>query len=126
MPFIEDDDKATKGLAEYQKFYDMLNDKYGNAQEFFTPAVLNVDEETTDEKGEKVHKIKQKIIDRGEEGFKEKLMRGESTLYSIFETDHIGVTLALLADGNGNTFIVVDYKNLTKDDTEREELYDAL
>ena len=123
---IEDDTKASKGLAEYKKFYDMLNEKYGNAEQFFTPAVVNIDEEVTAEDGSKSHKIKQKIIEMGDEGFKEKLMNGESTLYSTFENNDIGVTLALLADGNGQTFIMIDYKNLKINEVELEQLYDAL
>lgn len=124
--FFEDDSKASKGLAEYQKFYDMLNEKYGNAEQFFTPAVVNIDEEVTAEDGSKSHKIKQKMIEMGDEGFKEKLMSGESTLYSTFENNDIGVTLALLADGNGQTFIMIDYKNLKINEVELEQIYDAL
>jgi len=124
--FLEDDTKATKGLEEYQKFYDILNEKYGNAEEFYTPAVINIDEETTKEDGSKTHSIKQKLMEKGDVGFKEKLMSGEVVLYSTFENDHIGVTLALLADGNGQTFIVIDYKNLKINEMEQQEIYDAL
>ncbi|MBR2299590.1 MAG: hypothetical protein IJ870_03330 [Alphaproteobacteria bacterium] len=123
---MEDDSKATKGLEEYKKFYDILNEKYGNAQEFYTPAVINIDEEIVSEDGVKTHNIKQKILEMGEEGFKQKLMSGESTLYATFENDHIGVTLALLANGDGKTFIVIDYKNLKINEVEQQEIFDAL
>lgn len=124
--FIEDDISASKGLAEYQKFYDILKDKYGNPQEFYTPAVINIDEEKTADDGTVSHFIKQKLLEKGADGFKEKLMSGESTLFSTFEGDHIGVTLALLADGNGYTYIIIDYKNLKMQDIELKEIYDAL
>lgn len=123
---LEDDSKATKGLEQYKKFYDVLNEKYGNAQEFYTPAVINIDEEVVDKDGVKTHNIKQKVMDMGENGFKEKLMSGEAVLYSTFENDHIGVTLALLANGDGKTFIVVDYKNLKINEVEQQEIFDAL
>ena len=123
---IEDDSAASKGLAEYQKFYDILKDKYGNPQEFYTPAVINVDEEKKAEDGTITHSIKQKLLEKGAKGFKEKLMSGESTLFSTFEGDHIGVTLALLADGSGYTYIIIDYKNLKMQDIELKEMYDAL
>jgi len=123
---INDDDKASHGLEEYRKFYDMLNKKYGNAHEFYTPAVMNIDEEVVEDDGTKTHKIKQETVEIGTQGFKEKLMSGQSTLYSTFENDHIGVTLALIADGNGQTFIIVDYKNLKVNETEKQEIFDAL
>ena len=124
--FLEDDTKATKGLEMYQKFYDILKDKYGNPQEFFTPAVINVDEEKKAEDGTVSHSIKQVLLEKGSDGFKEKLMSGESTLFSTFEGDHIGVTLALLANAEGFTYIIIDYKNLKMQDIELKEMYDAL
>ncbi len=123
---IEDDSNASKGLEEYQKFYDILKDKYGNPQEFFTPAVMNVDEEKKAEDGTVSHSIKQVLLEKGSDGFKEKLMSGESTLFSTFEGDHIGVTLALLANADGYTYIIIDYKNLKMQDIELKEMYDAL
>lgn len=124
--FYEDDSSATKGLEQYKKFYEMLNDKYGNAEEFYTPAVVSVEEEITLDDGTKSRSIKQKVLEMGEPGFKEKLMSGQSTLYSTFENDTIGVTLALLADGNGQTYIIIDYKNLKIDEVEKQEIYEAL
>ncbi len=124
--FLEDDSRATKGLEEYKKFYDMLNEKYGNAEEFYTPAVVSIEEEVTLDDGTKSRAIKQKVLEKGDIGFKEKLMDGQSTLYSTFENDHIGVTLALLADGNGQTYIIIDYKNLKINEVELEQMYEAL
>ncbi len=124
--FMEDDSSATKGLEQYKKFYEMLNDKYGNAEEFYTPAVVSVEEEITLDDGTKSRSIKQKVLEMGDPGFKEKLMNGQSTLYSTFENDTIGVTLALLADGNGQTYVIIDYKNLKIDEVEKQEIYEAL
>ncbi len=123
---IEDDEKATKGLEEYHKFYDILAEKYGNADEFYTPYVENVEENTTAPDGTISKTIKQHFMDIGDEGFKQKLMSGESTLYATFENDHISVTLALLADGEGKTYIIIDYTNNKVKQTELEKIYDAL
>ena len=123
---MEDDDKATKGLKEYQKFYDIFNEKYGNAEEFYTAAVVNVDEEVMLKDGSKSHIIKQKFIEKGDDDFKEKLMSGDSVLYAIFRNDTISVTLALMANGEGKTFIMVDYRNLKINDLEHEKMLDAL
>ncbi len=123
---IDDDSKASKGVAEYQKFYNLLNEKYGNAEEFYTPAVINVEEETVSEDGKKSKTIKQKLMQIGDEGFKEKLMSGESSLFSTFKNNTIGVTLALIADGNGQTYIVINYQNLKIEEIEMDEIYEAL
>ena len=124
--FLDDDDKATKGLEEYHKFYDMLEEKYGNAEEFYTPYVKNVEETTTNEDGSTSKVIKQYFMQIGDEGFKQRLMSGEATLYATFENDHIGVTLALLANGEGQTYIIIDYKNLKKNEIDLKEIYEAL
>lgn len=116
--FIEDDSAASKALKEYRKYYQILEKKYGNAHQFYTPAVLNVD---TDD-----GTTSSREMDIGEDGFLQKLMSGETTLYATFENGKVGVTLALSADGNGQTFIIVDYKNLSAGKQEIEELYNAL
>ena len=88
--------------------------------------LVSIEEEITLDDGTKSRSIKQKVLEMGEPGFKEKLMSGQSTLYSTFENDTIGVTLALLADGNGQTYIIIDYKNLKIDEVEKQEIYEAL
>ncbi len=124
--FIKDDSSASKGIAEYKKYYQILSEKYGNAQEFYTPAIENVEEVVPHDDGTSTTSLKQKAIEIGEEGFLQKLMSGEATLYATFENERIGVTLALLADGDGQTYIIVDYKNLTATKREDEDLYEAL
>lgn len=123
---IEDDNNATNGLKEYQKFYSIFDEKYGNAEEFYTAAVVNVDEEVMLKDGTKSHIIKQKFVEKGDDNFKEKLMSGDSVLYAIFRNDTISVTLALMVNGEGKTFIMVDYKNLKINELEHEKMLDAL
>lgn len=124
--FIKDDSKASQGVEEYRKYYQMLAKKYGNAQQFYTPAVVNVEEKVDSGDGTSSIAVRQEKMEIGAEGFLQKLVSGESVLYATFENGKIGVTLALLADGQGQTYIVVDYKNLTATKQENEEIYDAL
>lgn len=124
--FIKDNNAASQGVEEYKKYYDMLAKKYGNAQQFYTPAVTNIEEKIDSGDGTSSIAVRQEKMEIGAEGFLQKLMSGESVLYSTFDNGRVGVTLALLANGNGETYIVVDYKNLTATKLENEEIYDAL
>lgn len=123
---INDTDTASKGVAEYNKYYRLLNQKYGNGQQFFTPAVINVDEVLTAEDGTQSTVSHSNEIEIGGKGFLSKLVSGESSLYSTFDNGKVGVTLALIADGNNQTYIVIDYKNLSATKKENDELYEAL
>lgn len=122
----KDNDEASKGLKLYRTYYEMLSKKYGKAEQFYTPAVVNIEENLPDPDGTSSKKIRQKKMEPGEKGFLQKLMNGESVLYATFEKNDIFVTLALLADGQGQTFIVVDYKHKEAQKIETDEIYDAL
>lgn len=124
--YLKDDASASKGVAEYRKYYKILEKKYGNAQEFFSPAIENVEETIPNDDGTTTTSLKQTAQEIGTTGFLQKLISGESTLYATFEGDGIGVTLALLADGDGQTYIIIDYKSLQAAEREDEDLYDAL
>ncbi len=123
---IDDDGKASKGISEYKKFFDLLDQKYGNGEEFYTPYVANVEETVQADDGTSSKTIKQLFMQIGDEGFKSRLMSGEATLYATFSNDRVSATLALLADGNGQTYIVIDYTNLDAEAHVREEILDAL
>ena len=100
----------------------MLAKKYGNAQQFYTPAAVDVDETDTDG-----NVISRKVeMPLGAEGFLQKLVSGEATLYATFENGKTGVTLALYVDGDEQTYIVVDYKDLQAGKQKLEDIYDAL
>lgn len=124
--FMQDDSRASKGVAQYQKYYDMLAKKYGNAQQFYQPVVINVEEKIDNGDGTSSIAVRQESMEIGAEGFLDKLMSGEAVLYATFNNSKTGVTLALLADGRGQTYIVVDYKDLSATKLENEEIYDAL
>ena len=123
---IDDNENATNGLKEYHKFFNIFDEKYGNTEEFYTAAIINVDEEVVLKDGSKSHVIKQKFIEKGDDNFKQKLMTGESVLYATFHNDLVSVTLALMVNAEGQTFIMVDYKNLKLNEMEHEKMLDAL
>ena len=124
--FIEDDSSASKGLTMYRKYYAMLDKKYGNAEDFYTPSTMNIEEPVPNDDGTTSMAIKQIEMEIGDDGFLEKLASGEAVLYSTFHNDEVSVTLALLADGNNQSFIVIEYKNLTLQKKADEEIFDAL
>ena len=124
--FIQDDTKASKGLDLYNKYYAMLEKKYGNAQEFYTPAMSNVEESVPNPDGTTSTAIRQLEMGIGDEGFLEKLASGEAVLYSTFNNEMVSVTLALFADGNNQSYIVIDYKNLVLQKKTNDDIYDAL
>ena len=70
--------------------------------------------------------IKQMEMEIGEEGFLEKLYLGEAVMYSTFHNENVSVTLALLADGNKQTYIVIEYKNIDSQKKATEDIMDAL
>lgn len=118
----QDDASASNGLKLYKQYYQMLAKKYGNVQQFYTPAAVDVDETDTDG-----NVISRKVeMPLGAEGFLQKLVSGEATLYATFENGKTGVTLALYADGDEQTYIVVDYKDLQAGKQKLEDIYDAL
>ncbi len=123
---MNDDSRASKGVAAYNKYYKMLERKYGNAQQFYTPAVINIEESVPNADGTTGKAIKQSNMEIGADGFLQKLESGEAVLYATFDNGRIGVTLALLADGKGQTYIIVDYKYLQVTLKEDEDIYDAL
>ena len=123
---IDDDTYATKGLEQYRKYYAMLEKKYGNAEDFYTPAVFNVEEPVPNDDGTTSMSIRQDEMEIGDEGFLEKIASGEAVLYATFNNDKVAVTLALMANNNNQSFIVVDYRNLTLQKKADEEIYDAL
>ncbi len=104
----DDDAKATKVLRLYKIYNDLLTKKYGHAQQFFTPALIQV--EKKDEKGRPV--LEQEEAPIGNANFLQQLQSGEAVLYSTYYNDEVGAALAVNVDGDGKSYIVLDYKNL--------------
>lgn len=124
--FINDDSSASGVLSQYRKYFKLLSQKYGNAQEFYTPNIINVDITTTDSKGKPQTITEQKKQPMGNPNFLSELQNGSAELYATFENGTIGAALGVNVDGNGQSYITIDYKNLKLMKERDSETFDAL
>lgn len=108
---INDTPSAAKGLKQYEMYARLLNQKYGNQKDFYTPATKTVEKEVIIN-GRKIMQTEQVPEKMGNPDFLSQLQQGTATLYSTFEGNGIGAALALNVDGNGKSYIIIDYKNL--------------
>lgn len=104
----EDTPDASKVMRLYKIYNDLLTKKYGHPQQFFTPAQIPM--EKTDDKGRPVTVNEPAPI--GNPQFLSQLQSGAAELYSTYYNDEIGAALAVNVDGEGKSYIVIDYKNL--------------
>ena len=103
--FINDTPSAEKVLEVYQQYYHLLEQKYGNAQQFYTPKVINVDKITDLGNGKtKTETIPQEQA-LGNPDFLQELQNGEAFLYATFENGKVGAALSVSVDGNGESYI---------------------
>lgn len=109
--FTDDTPDAAKVLKQYRMYVRLLTRKYGNAKEFFTPATKAV-EKTVRIDGRDTIQTEQVPQPIGNPNFLSQLQSGEAQLYSTFEGDNIGAALAINVDGDGKSYIIIDYKNL--------------
>lgn len=109
--FIDDTPSASKGLRLYEMYARLLNQKYGNQKNFYTPAMKTVEKEV-EIRGRKTMQTEQVPEKLGNPNFLSQLQQGTATLYSTFEGNGIGAALALNVDGDGKSYIIIDYKNL--------------
>ena len=108
---IDDTPSASKGLRQYEMYARLLNQKYGNQKDFYTPATQTVEKEVM-VNGRKTMQTEQVPEKMGNPNFLSQLQQGTATLYSTFEGNGIGAALALNVDGDGKSYIIIDYKNL--------------
>lgn len=123
--FINDTPDAAKVLKEYRMYSRLLSRKYGNAKEFFTPATQTV-QKTVRENGQDVVKTEQIPEPMGNPNFLKQLQSGEADLYSTFEGDNIGAALAINVDGDGKSYIIINYTNIKILKEREEETLDIL
>lgn len=109
--FINDDASASKVLKEYRKYSRLLSQKYGSPKEFFTPKITDVEKKIMVNGVEKTT-TEQKPEPIGNPEFLNQLQSGEAVLYSTFVGNNIGAALAINVDGDGKSYIIIDYKNI--------------
>ena len=105
---LQDTPDASKVMRLYNIYSDLLAKKYGNAQEFFTPAEIEI--QTQDERGRPA--VIKERAPIGNPDFLNQLQNGTAVLYSTFDNKDVGAALAVNVDGDGKSYIVIDYKNL--------------
>ena len=118
---ITDKSNAEEILKVYKKYYNALDKKYGNAQEFFKPYKYTEEivEETDDPKNPKITRIERENP-LGGPTFLEELRDDKASLYAVFDNGKIGVTLSVFADKKGRSYISLDFKNLSLMHQEKE------
>ena len=125
-PLLNHDASASKALHLYRKYYGLLERKYGNAKEFFTPKITTVEKKVKDEYGVdkvEIEKISEPI---GGADFLAELKSGQAVLYATFEDQDVGAALAVNVDGDGKSYIIIDYTNLRIFREREEQTLDAL
>lgn len=123
---LEDEPDASKVMALYHRYYKLLEQKYGNAQQFFTPKITTIQKIIKDE--EENETIETINIEEpiGNKNFLSDLKSGEAVLYATFENDKVGAALTVNVDGNGKSYIIIDFTNLQIFKEKEEQTLDAL
>ena len=123
---IDDNASAAKAVHLYRKYYKLLAQKYGNAKEFYTPKITIVEKTVKDEYGKdkiETEKISEPI---GGANFLQELKSGEAVLYATFEDENVGAALAVNVDGDGKSYLIIDYTNLRIFREREQKTLDAL
>ena len=124
--FIKDDAAASGVLKMYRSYFKLLSQKYGHAQEFYTPNVINVDKTVTDVRGKPQTVTEEKKQPVGNPNFLKELQNGNAELYATFENGIVGAALGVNVDGSGQSYITIDYKNLKLMKEREAEMLNAL
>ena len=110
----KDTPQASEVLNLYHQYYTALEQKYGNAKQYFTPNTyveeLEKGEAENNVETQKAPEVKTNPI--GNDNFLQELKEGSAVLYATFENDTIGITLGVSVDGDNQSYISIDYKNL--------------
>lgn len=124
--FIKDTPDASLVLKEYKRYFDMLNKKYGHAEENFVPKITKKTKTVDLGHGktkEEVIKVEEPI---GNPNFLSQLQSGEADLYASFYNRDVGAALSINVDGNGNSYLILEYKNLQLFQERQDQTLDAL
>lgn len=123
---FDDTPSAEKALEMYHKYYRLLEQKYGNAQQFYTPKITVVEKIVKDKDDKDV--VEKTNIEEpiGGKNFLAELQSGEAVLYSTFENQKVGAALSISVDGNGKSYVIINFTNLEIFKEREDKLLDAL
>lgn len=124
--FIKDTPNAEKITKEYHRFYNMLNKKYGNAEEVFTPKIKQITKTVDLGNGRSKQEIENIEEPIGNPEFLSQLQKGEADLYATFYNDEVGAALSVNVDGNGESYLILEYKNLKIFQQQQDKTIEAL
>lgn len=110
--FLNDDASASKVMLEYRKYYTLLNKKYGNAQETYIPAAVNVDRNPEEETAPAFVPSKDAPNPQNAPDLLKNLQSGQTTIYATFQNKDTGAALTVSVDGEGKSYITIDYRSL--------------
>lgn len=119
MP-IDDTPQAAKVLELYAKYYEALEQKYGNAEVHFEPYTYEL-QTTQMQNGAPVILTQTVQNPAGGDTFLQELQEGKARLYSTFYNNDIGATLAIYVDENAKSRLIIEYKNLPLMQQERQQ-----
>ena len=122
-----DTPQASNVLKLYETYYTALEKKYGNAKQYFTPAEYTEEIVTQSEnKTSDSTTASAGSTPIGNDNFLKELQQGTAVLYATFENELLGITLGVSVDGEGKSYISIDYKNLKIMEQENQTKLDNL
>ncbi len=119
---IDDDAAASKILRQYNSYAALLEKKYGNKEQSFTPAVITKTVKNAQGRDETI----QEPSPIGNPIFLSQLQNGSAVLFSTYHNDNVAAALSIGVDGNEKSYIVIDYKNLKILKKQEADVLDAL
>ena len=119
---IDDDSSASKILHEYDTYSALLEQKYGNKEQDFTPATITKTVKNSQGKDETISEE----APIGNPNFLAQLESGNAVLFSTYYNDDVAAALSIGVDGDKKSYIVIDYKNLQILKKQEAETLDAL
>ena len=104
--------EARQRHKELKPLLNKLEKKYGNAHETYIPAATNVDQ--TDEFSSEPAFVPSKDIPNQQNApdLLKQLQSGQTVIYATFQDENTGAALAVGVDGEGKSYITIDYKSL--------------
>lgn len=123
---LDDTPSASNILQIYHKYYKLLEQKYGNAQQFFTPKITIIEKTIKDENDRETIETTRIEEPIGGKNFLAELQSGEAVLYATFENQKVGAAMSVNVDGNGKSYIIIDFTNLEIFKEREEQVLNAL
>ncbi len=108
--YENDTPSASHILAQYHTYSDYLDKKYGNMQQQFTPATIT--KTIPDEKDKEKEITIEETAPLGNPDFLSQLASGTAVLYSTYHNDEVEATLSIGVNGDNQSFLVIEYRNL--------------